>query len=351
MYNFKSEGKAFTTVFVTKEEILKYVTQEEIYELVFKFKPVEYEYVTSPFRADNDPGCHFHYNVDGKLRFVDFGNPKVYKRIRMFNIDCFDAVQVYFKLKNHYHTLQFIYEALIADKIKEPIAQQNLNEDLLILERKPVQILFESRNFTSHDAEFWKSYLISKNNLKEDRVFPVSKMMLLNTRKGNIKSELREIAYAYTEFEQSRKKIYLPKRKGSDRFITNCKKNDIGNIGNLRFLSDQIIITKSYKDCRVLRNLGYESIWLQNEGMIPDDKVLIPILKPYRKVLIIYDNDQAGIKASKKLSKNLEKHFVDKVKYCWLSEHLNSIGISDPSDLVKKEQSLNNLNEFIKSKL
>ena len=34
-------------------------TEEDIFELVFKFKPKEFDYVKSPFRKDDSAGCWF----------------------------------------------------------------------------------------------------------------------------------------------------------------------------------------------------------------------------------------------------------------------------------------------------
>ena len=42
-------------------------------------------------------------------------------------------------------------------------------------------------------------------------------------------------------------------------------------------------ITKSYKDCRVLRNLGLNSIWLQNEVAIPSRNIFEDLCKRFKR--------------------------------------------------------------------
>ena len=46
--------------FIDKKIILEFVSQEEIFSLVFGFLPEDFQYVTSPFRpSDRSPGCWF----------------------------------------------------------------------------------------------------------------------------------------------------------------------------------------------------------------------------------------------------------------------------------------------------
>ena len=71
-----------------------------------------------------------------------------------------------------------------------------------------------------------------------------------NTKKGDFSSRVFDIAYADTNYEGGRKKIYFPNRK--EKFVTTCRKDDIGGLRLLPPFGHQILITKSYKDWRVL---------------------------------------------------------------------------------------------------
>src|SRR6187399_1781557 len=68
-----------------KEEVLKRLSQEEIYLLVLDELPPVNTYIKSPFRKDNKPGCYFTW-YNGILYFKDFGDPNYQMR------DCFQAV-------------------------------------------------------------------------------------------------------------------------------------------------------------------------------------------------------------------------------------------------------------------
>lgn len=337
MYNYTSDNKE--SGFIDKHKILQYVSEEEIFKLVFGFIPSEYAYVLSPFRKDNKPGCWFEKNLEGRLVFRDFayGNRP---------IDCFEAVKIHYKLKGFYESLKFVYNHFIKGRKLENKVQFKYTPQI----KKEVEILFESRDFLNKDAKYWIRYGVSKDQLIADKVFPVKKFHLLNTKNGDVKNRVYESCYAFTDFNSQKKKLYFPFRKGSARFISNCKKNDIGNINKIPSLGRQLIITKSYKDCRVLTNMGKYCIWIQNEGMIPDNEVLIPIIKNYSDIIVWYDNDEAGIKASQKLSDKINLVLPNKSRPITLPTSLNNEGISDPSDLYFKK-SANSLKYFINNNL
>jgi hypothetical protein len=161
--------------FIDKNDILKYVSEEDIFELVFKFKPKEFDYVTSPFRKDSDAGCWFQYYPSGKLKFIDFGSQVYMRGRKMINIDCFDAVQIYFNLPNYYQTLKFIKKHLIDGK-ELPEHDVNITQR----EKRELVILFDVREFESRDGHYYKRYEISKQNLIDDKVFAVKRFKILN---------------------------------------------------------------------------------------------------------------------------------------------------------------------------
>jgi hypothetical protein len=321
--------------FISKESILQLVSQEEIFKLVFGFIPVEFDLVQSPLRKDRTPGCWFEYHME-KLRFIDFANSNVVKGIKLSNMDCFDMVTVYFNLPNFYLTLEFIYNSLIKGKeISRPI----VNNTGIIKEAKPkVKILIESRPFSIADRDYWKQYNIKKKDLIEDKVFPVKKFYALNTRAGHIISDCHDLAFSYNDFPEARKKLYFPMRTGKQRFLTNCTKNDIGGITSLLTYGKELIITKAYKDYRVLKNSGKNVIWFQNEGMIPNDTIINKLVNHFENIIVWFDNDQAGITASEKIKLHINNIVPCKAKNLWLPERGLEVGIKDPSDCIAKDK-------------
>lgn len=319
--------------FIDKENILKYVSEEDIFELVFKFKPKEYDYVTSPFRQDDNAGCWFEYSTSGKLKFKDFGSQIFIRGKKMINIDCFDAVQIYFNLPNLYKTILFIKKHLIDGKELPERKDVNIQVER---QKREVKIQFEARDFDERDAKFWKKYYISRQNLIDDRVFAVKRFKILNGKYGDFSTRTYDICYAYTEFNDNRKKLYRPHQKGKNRFITTCNQNDIGGINTLPEFGDLLIITKSYKDWRVLKNQGLNVIWFQNEGMMPTNDILLPLCKRFKYIIIFFDNDETGILSSLKIKDHINSYFPGKCESKWIDESFLSQNITDPSDYIHK---------------
>lgn len=332
--------------FIDKNQILEYVSEKQIFELVFKQEPVIYQYITSPFRKDSNPGCWFEYSPRGVLRFIDFANDKVINGIKMNNIDCFDAVQVYYKLGNFYKTLEFIKEKLVNEEV--------INSKVRIIKpivKRSVEIYIEAREFDSRDKRFWSRYGISRQNLVDDNVFAVKRFKMLNTRGGDILKRAYDPCYAYTEFKNNRKKLYRPFKRGGSRFLTNCSANDIGGINSINKNVEQLIISKSYKDWRVLKNRGLNCIWFQNEGMIPSDEILVSLSKNYDNIVVFFDNDEAGIMTSMKVANSINRFFPFRARPLYLPEYLNlERRISDPSDMYYK-MGVKNLEQFLKESL
>lgn len=332
MFNI-DEKELLSKGFIDKNRILRYVTEEQIFKLVFGFEPKEYDYVTSPFRNDKNPGCWFAYGVkSGKLKFYDFGSEIYINKRHMTNIDCFDAVQIYFKLGNLYNTLNFIRTNLIDGKQLPEL------ETMVIQKREKTDVIinFNARNFNDFDKRFWSPYEISSTQLIEDKVFAVSSFEMLNTKKGDFSNKAYGLCYAYTDFQGGRKKLYRPYDK-IKKFLTNCNQNDIGGINVLPEHGRDLLITKAYKDWRVTKNQGCTGVYFQNEGMIPDDEYLIPLIKRFDRVKIWYDNDETGMKASLKLSKHINNFFPGKSQTVSLHESLLKQSIKDPSDLIAKK--------------
>lgn len=318
----KSEVKGF----ISKKKLLEYVTEEDIFQLVLGFKPIEFEYITSPLREDRNPGCWIETNLtNGKLSFRDFcyGDKP---------LDCFDMVQDYFKIPNFYKTLEFIKGKLIDGKnIKHNIVHIKPDIKKSKIKNK-VKLLVSTRNYTQRDKRYWyDKYEITKQNLIEDKVFPVNRFKMIGTRKGDFTIKPSDVCYAYIDFKSGNKKIYRPYKKNKGKFVTNCSPDDIGGIDKL-ISSKQLVITKSYKDYRVLKNAGLNVVWFQNEGQVPSEEVLYDLVSKYSKIYVFFDNDEVGKEASTMVAETINKMFPERAKPFWLiTKHPK---IKDPADFV-----------------
>lgn len=328
---FSQNLESLQSSFLTKKDILKYVSEGEIFSLVFGFIPQELDRVRSPFRNDSNPNCYFE-EYRGKLRFKDFGNYETYKGLSIGNMDCFDAVMIYYKLPNFSKTLEFIYSKLIEGKNRTTIEQK---KSTIFTDEPRKQINISSRDFNLQDKAFWyDKYQITKNQLIEDGVFPINKFSITSTT-GIRYFNTYTPSYAFTQFDSGNIKIYKP-YEDNFRFVSTCTKDDIGGLRFLPESGELLVISKSYKDYRVLRNQGITNIWFQNEGMIPSLKIILPILNRFTRVVIFFDNDEPGIKAGEKVKTIFNSYINNKTFTVRLPERLLPLGITDPSDLIEK---------------
>lgn len=331
--------------YISKDIILEHVSEEKIFSLVFGFEPKEYDYVTSPFRPDKTAGCWFFYSLSGKLKFTDFGSQIIINGVKMINIDCFDAVQQYYKLPNLYNTLLFISDKLLNNSKIENLTAKNTERKIKEKVRK--EFLFEPRMFNDKDKRFWYKYGITKDQLIRDKVFPVRKFKITDAQNNTSSFSIKDPGYMFTDFNGRRMKLYRPYIDGFGKFLTNCTPNDIGCINSLPLTGNQLVITKSYKDCRVLKNLGLNSVYFQNEGMFPSLELLLPLCRRFNRIYIIFDNDKTGIEQGQKLYSYLNTYLPGKISNVVIPQIAK---VTDTSDFYVS-QGEDKLLTFLKEKI
>jgi hypothetical protein len=150
--------------------------------------------------------------------------------------------------------------------------------------------------------------------------------------------------YAYKIFNSF--KIYRPLSKSrEDKWRSNCTKYDIQGWEQLPDEGDLLIITKSLKDIMVLRRFNVFSIAPHSEVSLLPESVLNEAKNRFKRILVLYDNDDAGRKGALEMK---EKYTLETIEIP--SHYLDIYGVKDISDFVrefgeKKTQEL--INELI----
>lgn len=338
---------------LTIEEILKRITQKEIFECYLKKEVIvgkENATYVAPYRNDSNPDCYFE-EFNDRLYFIDFAD------IDKKSKDCIYFVKRILGV-SYTDTLIHINETFnlgLGDSLKTAKEITIENSSSKEVFNKPLKkkrtITILPRNWNYKDSVFWSKYEISKENLISDGVLPVDIYKSINKKEEYFSIKPLDICYAYTDFEdKEKKKIYRPKSNKKDKWFTNCNQNDIGSMEFLDWKGDLLIISKSYKDCRVLRNQNLQSIWLQNEGAMPSISILTRLCKRFTNIVVWFDNDQTGIATSNVLVSIINSIFPNKSKSVFLPPKLLSEGIKDPSDLIYKK-GRKKLVEFIKDNI
>jgi hypothetical protein len=282
------------------KNVLTLEEQVSIFEQILREKISFKKKYINPFRLeenqDNNPGAFFWIN-DNFLYFVDFAD---YPTHRNWEDIIYDATPVKFKTINSTNKTEGTKKTSKA----------------IILYKKALY-------WQKRDILYFNQYEITLSELESDFVFPVSFVQLYSFK--HKKWYNYNCRYYCIYHNNNGVKMMNPKISSyNPKWISNAGKNDIGNnviLFNKEYY-DKLIITKSYKDYRVLANIGLKVIWLQNEGMFPSPYLLKKINTVAENKYVLFDNDFAGIKASKMLKqklmqvggKNIHEIRMDKTK-------------------------------------
>lgn len=191
---------------------------------------------------------------------------------------------------------------------------------------------YEMRHWNNLDEKYWMAYNIGSGMLEKYNVSPLSHYIMSKEDDPESRLEIKSnYIYGYFKNDGTLYKIYQPKVKDK-KFI---KVRDYVQ-GSDQLMGDKkfLIITSSLKDLMTFNKLNIkdtEVIAPDSENSMIREQYIINAIRHYQNVFIIFDNDEAGIKAAKKynelykipyvvlplekdLSDSVKEHGIDKVR-------------------------------------
>lgn len=310
---------------ITLDWILSKVTEYDIYaKYIGQFK-VGMIY-NSPFRKDKNPSFGIYYSKRTKqLLFKDHGTGECGNVIKFVSL---------FTGKIEYNDIL----SDIVDKLNITNNTKLVSSKQYILPTETV-IGVVRQEFTDVDINYWKQFNISINTLKKFNVNSIKYYLCNGIVKGTYKRENPMYAYkVYNNF-----KIYRPLADKYTKWRNNLTDYDIQGYEQLPQKGDILFITKSMKDVMCLHEMGYPAVSPSSESTFLPKDVLEQLKTRFKRIIILFDRDVAGVKRSRKLSREtgLEAMFINK-----------KFKAKDVSDAVKAnsfEEIKNWLNETIKN--
>lgn len=159
---------------------------------------------------------------------------------------------------------------------------------------------YEMRHWTNFDQKFWTSFNISSNQLEKYNVVPLDHYVLSREDKSlTIKGRY---IYGYFREDGLLYKIYQPKSK-DNKFLK--VRDYIQGSEQLKYDKSYLIIVSSLKDLLALNMLnigGVEAIAPDSENTMIPDSFMQNVLKKYKKVFVLFDNDDAGKQSAERYS-------------------------------------------------
>lgn len=310
---------------ITLDWILSKVTEYDIYaKYIGQFK-VGMIY-NSPFRKDKNPSFGIYYSKRTKqLLFKDHGTGECGNVIKFVSL---------FTGKTEYN-----------DILSDIVDKLNITNNTKLVSSKqyipPTETVIGvvRQEFTDVDINYWKQFNISINTLKKFNVNSIKYYLCNGIVKGTYKRENPMYAYkVYNNF-----KIYRPLADKYTKWRNNLTDYDIQGYEQLPQKGDILFITKSMKDVMCLHEMGYLAVSPSSESTFLPKDVLEQLKTRFKRIIILFDRDTAGVKRSRKLSREtgLEAMFINK-----------KFKAKDVSDAVKAnnfEEIKNWLNETIKN--
>lgn len=310
---------------ITIDWILSKVTEYDIYaKYIGQFK-VGMIY-NSPFRKDKNPSFGIYYSKRTKqLLFKDHGTGECGNVIKFVSL---------FTGKTEY-----------SDILSDIVDKLNITNNTKLVSSKqyipPTETVIGvvRQEFTDVDINYWKQFNISINTLKKFNVNSIKYYLCNGIVKGTYKRENPMYAYkVYNNF-----KIYRPLADKYTKWRNNLTDYDIQGYEQLPQKGDILFITKSMKDVMCLHEMGYPAVSPSSESTFLPKDVLEQLKTRFKRIIILFDRDVAGVKRSRKLSREtgLEAMFINK-----------KFKAKDVSDAVKAnsfEEIKNWLNETIKN--
>jgi hypothetical protein len=258
---------------VDYKEILKNLDQLSIWWWVLGFVVREKEKFANPLRDDTHPGCWLDWKGEF-LRLQDYGN-KTYH-----NLSVFDAVSKKYNLTFSESLNKIITELKVETANHISTRKRKTKSGVTI-------ISVIKRNWNDEDRKFWQPVGISNFHLETDNVIPI-KAYIVN---GDY---YRTDGIAYD--------IWMTYGK----WLCNTTPNDVGIFINYLNPSKEFIIAKSYRDARVIFNLGWDCCWVQGETVKTLPKNVLDIIASYGSSYILFDNDKAGDEGATVLGKTYD---------------------------------------------
>jgi hypothetical protein len=156
----------------------------------------------------------------------------------------------------------------------------------------------KERGWTTEDRKFWLSFRIGQTMLSMYNVKPIDYYNLIKDDSGEIRKLTIGSKWCYGYFDKNGEvyKIYQPYSK---KYKFYKAKSYLQGKDQLKFDQPYLVICSSLKDDMCLKSMGYnlEVISPDSENTMIKPHVIEHLKKKYKKVITLFDNDEAGLKA------------------------------------------------------
>jgi hypothetical protein len=318
---------------ITKEEILKYITELQILErYCSNYQSLDSSF-KSEFYSDKNGSCRIVISASGIPYYTDYGNGDYFL--------AFDYVSR--KYGSNYHETCNI----IANDFGLKRTNLSVTPQLLLVNDTPKPVKIKSniqtiiKPFSLIDYEYWMQFGISLQTLQFFNVKACSHVYLNKGDKHYVfEYKNSNPLYSYKFFKNNTEylKIYNPYSITKEgKWLSNVGSDCLQGYDQLPETGDILFITKSLKDVMVFYEMKYSAVGLQAETNKLSKKSWDELSKRFKRIILLLDNDHQGRTSTGDfiLEYDVEFIFIDREKD--ISDYSKNYGLEKAKKLIKKK--------------
>lgn len=288
----------------------------------FYFGPFELNRsYNSVFRQDPKPSTGFYVSDNGSTIYNDFTTGEKLDFIqfvmRLYGLNYYQAMQ---RIAVDFGLVDGQRSTTKPAIIKQGEAKVKVKKNYIINVTK----------FKKHHLDYWAQYYITEAELLANGIRAVTGITIDGYSPPINPNELKFL-YTFTENNQTYFKIYTP-YSTLYKFYGPVPLHLPFGLDTLQMATDTLVVTKSVKDCLVLRKYIPEVLGLQNESRSSIKKEVLNVLHTlYKRIVLWFDCDGPG----KKAAEWYKQH------YPWIElvftpqQCFDKHAIKDPSDFIR----------------
>ena len=292
----------------------------------------------SELRTDKNPDCWIYISKSGNYRYRDYAINEdlgAYDYVqRKYNCDFRAALKIV--------ALDFGILNNKIEQLEQPIKLKEISIGFEQIKRFKSELQVIKKPFDYNDFKYWDNYYIPLDLLQQYNISSLKCYFLYKKDKRYTFEASKSnpmYCYEFSDFNLTTYKIYRPFGDKKQKWTFSGSKNNIEGYDQLNLHGDLLIITKSMKDVLVLRLFNIDAISLQGEGNDLSEILLEKLLKRFKKIVLLYDNDLAGEIATLKLNKqyNIPYVYIPKESNCKdISDYIKEFGKRKTKILLTK---------------
>lgn len=286
---------------MTKEQLLNQVSVAQIYAK-FNENYKTGENISSPFSSDKNASFRFYKNGSFKC-FSSGKQGDVFQFVSDLNdMDCKQDFHKVLNLISEAFSLNGFSSGKVAKIVK--VVEKTEKTEVDDIDKKAM-FTYVNKEFEQFHFDYFLqgNWNVKKELLDLYKVCALDKFEYYNSKKKGItKIKLFKGVLGFSYQVGSNVELYVPKQEKTSKFFYNQLDNsDIFGIEQLKKNSKFIIIAAGKKDCLILNANGFPSVSFRSENHFVTKEQIKELQKYSKTILVCYDNDMAGINASKQI--------------------------------------------------